>query len=175
MLNACIYLTKKSSIHGKGLITIQLISQGEMIWSPEPDALIVPIEKIQTWHKDKQKSFHDFAFQCSASEFMYCQGIEKYMNHSCDPNSWWSTDLALIAYRDIFPNEEITYDYTTTDILLKYHRNCQCGSKYCRRKIGNNDFLDLAWQRKYKENLPKHVLLAIEKTRGGNRNEYMGI
>jgi len=35
------------------------------------------------------------------------------VNHSCEPNAGFRGDLVLVARRDIGPEEEITWDYST--------------------------------------------------------------
>lgn len=36
---------------------------------------------------------------------------------SCDPNTWFVGDTKMTARRDIEPEEELTYDYATTDTI----------------------------------------------------------
>jgi hypothetical protein len=44
------------------------------------------------------------------------------MNHSCDPNTWFVGDTKMTARRDIEPEEELTYDYATTDTVGAWPR-----------------------------------------------------
>jgi hypothetical protein len=78
------------------------------------------------------------------------------LNHSCDPNLWWSGD-ELVALRNIAAGEEITYDYATdsatesgSDALAAGALlRCNCGSMRCRGLIeaGDRDIPEL--QRRY--------------------------
>lgn len=61
---------------------------------------------------------------------LYMQAPERYMNHSCEPNTHvvGKSDVAL---RDIEPGEEITSDYMD---LETENFVCHCGSENCRSK-----------------------------------------
>ena len=93
------------------------------------------------------------------------------MNHSCDPNTWWADGKSIVARRNIRPGEEVTYDYSTTDVDLVFEMECACGSSNCRGRISNLDYLDPTWREQYGSNLPPHVLTAIEFTRLYNQNK----
>jgi hypothetical protein len=60
--------------------------------------------------------------------------VLNWVNHSCSPNSRLDIncdDPALIAIRDILPNEEITVDYNQTEIQgVKI--KCTCKSENCK-------------------------------------------
>ena len=61
-------------------------------------------------------------------------GELQYLNHSCAPNAHFH-NIWLIASRDIFPYEEITIDYITTENKISHHFECKCGAKICRSRI----------------------------------------
>jgi len=61
------------------------------------------------------------------------------MNHSCDPNTWFVGDTKMTARRDIEPEEELTYDYCTTD-TVDHPWICGCGSDLCRGQILPTDW-----------------------------------
>ncbi|MHC5034292.1 MAG: SET domain-containing protein-lysine N-methyltransferase, partial [Planctomycetota bacterium] len=69
---------------------------------------------------------------------------ERYINHSCDPNSFVRAVLGtryVFARRDIAAGEEITYDYCVDgegDTVW----TCNCGSDRCRHTI-HSDFFHL--------------------------------
>jgi uncharacterized protein len=164
MLNSAIKLAASHVIHGQGLIATKLIPRGEVVWQLDSDEPIIHLTEVKSWPKEKLDEFEWFGFQWGEAEFVYCRGIERFMNHSCDPNTWWKGNQTLVVCRDIQPGEEVTYDYTTADILLDYQMRCHCGSKSCRGVITNKDYLHPDWQKKYGQHLPGHVLKAISKT-----------
>lgn len=72
---------------------------------------------------------------------------ENFVNHSCIPNAKidWE-NLTLVSIRDILPDEEITYDYMTSDWDHEDPFECKCGAKYCRGNLQGAKYLDLAEQ-----------------------------
>lgn len=58
-------------------------------------------------------------------------------NHSCDPNCGIKKNNQLFALRDIYPGEELTYDYSTTVAPTEWKMRCKCGSQICRKFIGD--------------------------------------
>jgi SET domain-containing protein len=61
------------------------------------------------------------------------------INHSCDPNCILDVNtLELRALRDIFPGEEITYDYSVA-IHNGWAIECCCSTPGCRGVIQRRD------------------------------------
>ena len=65
---------------------------------------------------------------CIDGAFFLMQPPERFVNHSCDPNSFVH-DFCDIASRDIAEGEEITSDYDGYGIVSF---RCTCGSKMCK-------------------------------------------
>jgi SET domain-containing protein len=85
------------------------------------------------------------ALQIGPREFLSASGgIDDYVNHSCQPNCGIRDDegrIILVALRPISRNEEISFDYSTTQSGGFWTMECQCGAPGCRTRIG--DFKDL--------------------------------
>jgi hypothetical protein len=85
------------------------------------------------------------ALQIGPREFLTSSGdVDDYVNHSCEPNCGIRNDdhrVVLFALRDIAKDDEITFDYSTTQTGGFWSMLCQCGSAKCRGMIG--DFQDL--------------------------------
>jgi uncharacterized protein len=62
----------------------------------------------------------------------------------------WKGDKMHIALRDIEKDEELTYDYCTSDIFDWGFTNCLCGSENCRKIVGPDDWKREDLQKKYK-------------------------
>lgn len=67
------------------------------------------------------------------------QEPEKFVNHSCDPNTFVK-DFCDVALRDIVEGEEITSDYTDS-LFPNTVMLCNCGSNHCKKVITNIKFL----------------------------------
>jgi len=167
MLHHAITVREDGTIHGKGLVASAPIRSGEVVWTMDDGGRRVPCAEVATWPPEEQEAFHWVAYQCSDSEMAVCEGIERYMNHSCDPNTWWADDRTLVARRGIAAGEEVTYDYATTEIAVEWAMACACGSLHCRGLVTNHDYLDPAWQARYGDHLPSHVLRAIARALAG--------
>lgn len=73
----------------------------------------------------------------------------RFLNHSCQPNAGLVDDIRLIALRQIVPNEEICFDYSTSMLERHWELDCLCGSENCRRVIRDFDLLPTPIQRHY--------------------------
>lgn len=56
----------------------------------------------------------------------------QYVNHSCNPNSFFDTDsFQLIALRDVEVGEELTFFYPSTEWSMAEPFQCICGETRC--------------------------------------------
>lgn len=166
MLHPFIKKTTSSQIEGNGLIATDMIRKGEIVSRLEPNQTYYLIEDVKYWTEEQIEALLVYGYQCD-DKYIVCEsGDEKFMNHSCDPNTWWADSDTMIARRDILPGEEITYDYSTTELVLDFEMECRCGSANCRGVVTNQDYLSPEWQAQYGEHLPKHLLKAIAASKG---------
>ncbi|NDJ85722.1 MAG: SET domain-containing protein [Chloroflexi bacterium] len=168
MLHEAIYLSDKGSIHGQGLFTAIRLAPREVIWQRDPAMKTYKVAEVLGWSQKARDDFFWYAFQCDADTFIFLEGIDRYMNHSCSANTWWLDDNTLIAARPIQAGEEVTYDYATTEISVPYQMMCHCGTVNCRGIVTERDCLDPAWQLRYGDHLPSFVLDTIEMHRGSS-------
>jgi SET domain len=62
--------------------------------------------------------------------------IDDRINHSCEPNlAFLRGDPVLYALRDIAPDEELCFDYSTSISFAGWRLDCRCGSPRCRGLI----------------------------------------
>jgi uncharacterized protein len=142
-----------------------LIRAGEVISTVPPDSPRMPLAEVLSWTPEEQEAYLIHSYQLSETECVSEHDDAKYMNHSCDPNSWWGDDETMIARRDIQAGEEITYDYATTELDVSMDMICHCGSALCRGRITNNDYLLPEWQERFGNHLPTHVRKAIARAK----------
>jgi len=84
------------------------------------------------------------AYQIDDDLYIYPLHPEgRFMNHSCDPNAGLREDRRMVALREIFPGEEVLFDYSTTMSEQHWTMPCRCGASTCRGLIG--DFHELPW------------------------------
>ena len=169
MLHPEIYVSVEQVIQGCGLFSARLIKKGTLIW--KNDESTFPLAEIKLWPAQKQKAFQRYGFQCGIDHFCLPEGASREMNHCCDPNTWWSDSCSLVARRDIQPQEEVTYDYASSEVALALEMTCRCGSDNCRGTITHLDYQLSSWQQQYGTYLPEHTLLAISNHRASIEND----
>lgn len=169
MIHPAIVGSGEDSIHGVCLVATEKILQGEVVWML--DEPMYSWKEIESWSAERRQAFDWYGFQCGVDRYSLPEGLSREMNHSCDPNTWWSGSITLVARRDIGAGEEVTYDYATADVDHEFEMECRCGSLRCRGTISNRDHLDPDWQSRYGTNLPPHVLAAIARARSGAQRE----
>ncbi len=174
MLNEALKVREDSGIEGAGLFADRPIPAGEVLFRIDETKPLIHLYELVDWPPAKRARFFNFANQVGADAWCFRQGNIKFMNHSCDPNAWWAAFGTLTARRDIAEGEEVTYDYSTTDITLSYKMKCLCGSKSCRGIVTNKDYLNPDFRKQYDNRFPEHVLEAIRRAESGEPDKPRG-
>jgi len=167
MLHEAIVL-QESEIQGKGLFATTDIKAGEITWRQDPNQPRYHLDTIRSWPREKQEKFFRLAYQ--VGEEWYHGPVADadfdpadFMNHSCDPNTWFIDDATMVARRDIKKGEEITYDYSTSETAENFVLHCHCGAPDCRRVVAGSDYrLNKSLQEKYGRHVMGHVRKSIE-------------
>ena len=129
---------KETGKYGKGVFSNDYIKSGEtiLIFSGE----IIDLKECLRRVAEGRMS-NDDGFQFDTEKYIVLKSPAIYFNHSCEPNSGFRNDFELFAIKDIFPGEEITYDYSLTvgSNISKdmWSMSCSCGSEKCRKTLGN--------------------------------------
>lgn len=71
-----------------------------------------------------------------------------FVNHSCNPNAGLR-ETTLLALKDIYRDEEITYDYSTTMNEDFWTMRCDCRSPRCRGEVKDFKYLPEHVQERY--------------------------
>ncbi len=151
---------QQSSVHGWGLFATEFIPKGTLVWSEDYDSPRYTFEELVQLP-------HEVSNLCHVAGGIYIMGSGDscYMNHSCNPNAACLGDEALVAIRDIFPGDEVAYDYATSEIdeWLWPDWECRCGAPNCRGVVSVRDCLNPAFQELYKGHLPSWALQYIQE------------
>lgn len=70
-------------------------------------------------------------------------------NHGCDPNAGLDGQIGLRAMRDIAVDEQVRYDYATSDGSPYDEFDCGCGAPSCRGRVTGDDWRRADLQRRY--------------------------
>lgn len=124
---------------GLGLIATDLIPKGSTV--------ILFGGKVMTWNEvlSLDPDMQDIPYQITDDLFFGIElkedlGIGERINHSCNPNCGFTSEMKLIAIKDIFPGEDVTMDYATCTSLDSYRLECRCGEPNCRGFVTGNDW-----------------------------------
>jgi hypothetical protein len=150
-LNKKIELRKHPNFDGSGLFAKEPIKVGEVIWSDNKTYQKVSMKEAESWPRELFKAWTHFAYQVSETEFLGPPIVDgkvgsqvdasNYMNHSCDPACWFDNDFLMTARRDIAQDEEVTFDYCTSELNeTKKLDPCLCGAQNCRKVVTMDDW-----------------------------------
>ncbi|KAI3512315.1 hypothetical protein L1887_19630 [Cichorium endivia] len=139
----------KSGIHALGLYTSMFISQSEMVveYVGEIVGLRVADRRESEYQSGKQLQYKSacYFFRIDKEHIIDATrkgGIARFVNHSCQPNCVAKVitvrgekKVVFFAERDIYPGEEITYDYHFNNEDEAKKILCSCNSSNCRRYL----------------------------------------
>lgn len=163
MLNPRIEV-RGSEIEGRGLFARELIRAGEFIWRKDADERAYSQAEIDALTPEQRKNFYNYSYQTGPDEFYGTPNGSAgddadYMNHSCDPNTWFEADASMTARRDIAAGEEITYDYATSEARPDFVLHCRCSSPLCRKTVRGDDMATRSeLQQRYAGHAMAHTL-----------------
>jgi SET domain-containing protein len=138
----------ESTIQGRGLIAIAPIAAGELI--AIKGGHIISTATLASLPERLRNSEIQIAdgFHLAAVDEAEYEPVMLFLNHSCEPNVGFAGNTALIAMRDISPEEELTTDYALFDDSDET-MPCQCRTPSCRGMISGRDWQRPDLQRKY--------------------------
>lgn len=139
----------KSGIHGLGLYTSQFISRSAMVveYVGEIVGLHVADKRERDYQSGSKLQYKSacYFFRINKENIIDATrkgGIARFVNHSCMPNCVAKVisircekKVVFFAERDIYPGEEITYDYHFNHEDEGKKIPCFCNSKNCKRYL----------------------------------------
>jgi len=125
---------KDTGKYGKGVFATKNIMQGSVIHVLNGETITLKglVHRIVTG----QESIND-PLQVGKRTYIDLDGFSISFNHSCNPNAGIRKRSELFALRPIGGGEEITYDYSVTIAPTVWQMKCNCGSKNCRKVLGD--------------------------------------
>ncbi len=133
---------RNSGVHGRGVYAVAPIEAGERIIEYTGE-LIDWDEAMDRHPHDPAQPHHTFYFHIEDGrviDALFGGNSSRWINHACEPNC--ETDevdgrVYIKALQDLFPGDELFYDYGLTvderyTAKLKKEFACYCGSPDCR-------------------------------------------
>jgi uncharacterized protein len=127
---------------GRGVFARRMIHRGEFILAF--DGPLIDFAETK-----RRGPLECMAIQVGPNRYIDTQPPGVLVNHSCAPNAGIVRDRHLVALRDIFPGEQIQYDYSTTMDEQSFTMNCRCGAPGCRGVVTDFSELPTAAQEYY--------------------------
>lgn len=122
-------LVVESHIHGRGLVAKEDIVKGELVGFIKGPVMYKVNKSLRdTFSHPDWVGFKRNYWTDPLPPF-------KYLNHACAANCGVRGTRSLTAIRNIKAGEEITIDYSTTELDLNWFLDCNCGFKECRKSV----------------------------------------
>jgi len=151
----------KSKIHGKGIFATQDFKKGEFIGFVKG-----AIKHFKPNDTTDSLSYPDW-IGFKKNYWIDPLPPFKFINHSCNANCGIAGTKKVYAVRSIEKGEEMTLDYSITEIEPEWFLKCNCGSKNCRKKVGSILTMPKKIFDTYQPYIPtymkKYYLLSIQK------------
>lgn len=145
-------IIKKSKIHKKGIFSNQDIKIGKVVFT-------VKGKLVHHVVKDKKTSLCGSVWiGMSKHSWVNPDEPARFLNHSCNPNCGIKGKLRIIALKNIKKGEEVTIDYSITEMDKLWYMKCNCGSKNCRKIIRSIQFLPKKVYNKYAPYVPTYFM-----------------
>ncbi len=146
-----------SKIQGKGLFAEKNFKRGDIVF--------IFKGKVVNWEvKDEKSSLYGPNWVgIGKNKWMDVVAPGVYINHSCEPNCGIKGKVSVTAIKNIKKGEEITIDYSITEIDNLWHMTCNCGNKNCRKTIRSIQNLNDKIIRKYTPFIPTYFMNVYNK------------
>jgi uncharacterized protein len=148
---------KKSKIHGEGVFAKKNIKKGEVVF--------IVKGKIIKWDVLDQKTslYGPDWIGIDKNHWIDPKGAGKYLNHSCKPNCGIKGKVCITAIKNINIGEEITIDYSISEIDNLWYMDCTCNSTNCRKKVRSIQFLPKKTYARYHPFIPTYFKKVYNK------------
>lgn len=139
-----------SSIAGKGIFTSKDIKKGQVAF-----VLKGPLVHFAPRNKEEAINLPNIV---GIEKDVYIDPVAPYVyfNHRCEPNLSADEDgVTYIALKDIAANEELTFDYSTSE-HSPWEMECGCGSAKCRKVVKSIENLPPSYFAEYYPYIPPY-------------------
>jgi uncharacterized protein len=168
-----------SLIEGRGLFATEDIEAGTLVAVKGgrivPEKTVRQLTEEGALHGSQQQIGYDrFLVGLTAGE--EDKNLVGY-NHSCDPNAIvriiYDSDISLlIVNRPVKKGEEITADYSVSNVTSAHRFLCNCGAKNCRLVVQPRyDYLHKDFRAAHMDEFPDHMLIFLGNVDNASEEE----
>jgi uncharacterized protein len=164
-------IIKDTKIYGLGVFAGENIDKGEKIKNLSGKR--VAAEEIINKIKKGDEAIDD-PLQIGKRLYIDLDDLSRIFNHSCNPNAAIRKNNELFAIKNIRKGLEITYDYSATIEPTTWRMKCKCGSKNCRKIIGDIATLSTEKINTYQKKgaFQNHILALLKQSKTGNKYSF---
>lgn len=149
---------KNSNTHGKGVFSKKNFKRGDLVF--------ILKGKVVNWSVTNQKEslYGPNWIGLTKHKWLDVSSPGVYLNHSCNPNCGIKGRVKIVALKDVKAGEELTIDYSITEMDRLWYMNCNCREKSCRKKIMSIQFLPKKIYNKYHPYTPTYFSKVYERS-----------
>lgn len=140
-----VYVSNSKVCKGKGLFAKREFKKGDVVYEFEGELIEGDLTNVS----------NPYVLQIDFNLYILPEGEGRYLNHSCDPNCKLVLEnnrLILVAIKDIKEDEELTYNYNTSEFDLGADSfECSCNANNCIKFIKGFKYLNKEQKEKIKE------------------------
>jgi hypothetical protein len=134
-----------SPIQGVGLFSGVHLAAGTILFEIKGERVVHP--EYHPYLADKNPNWMGIGY-CEWI-IMHPNHYGLYINHSCNPNVIVNDKLQVVTFTPVKAHEELTMDYSTTELDPDWIMECDCGEDSCRKTLKSFQFLPRQIQIRY--------------------------
>ena len=138
MLHPDVTLRCVNDVIGYGVFATRLIPAGTITWVQDPLDQVLDSDALRRLGQRYSKIVKKYTWLNRDGNRVLCWDFGRFMNHSCDANTFSPGLEFEIAVRDIKAGEQVTSDYGALNVEAPLP--CACGSPRCRGLVRPEDF-----------------------------------
>lgn len=117
-----------SEERGMGVVATQFIPKGTIVWAFDPLDQVFSPEKVQEMKPYFRNFIDKYTYRDGQGNRVLCWDHARFVNHSYNSNCLSTAYNFELAIRDIFPGEELTYDYGYLNLSEPFYARLEPGS-----------------------------------------------
>lgn len=124
---------------GYGIYATENIPRGTITWVKDQLDRTFTKQELNTLSGANRENLLKYSYRDPKGHYFFCWDLNRFVNHSYEPNSMLTTLGFEIAIRDIRTGDEITNDYGTLNVLEPFQ--CANHPSHSRQYIRPDDLI----------------------------------
>jgi len=157
---------------GFGVFATRTIPRGTITWALDPLDQLLDDEHVADAHR---AMVDKYTYRTATGQRLLAWDLCRYMNHSCEANTFGTSLNLEIAVVDIQPGDQLTSDYAALNLEPEESFDCLCGARRCRRWVADAQFEMLAesWDTRIRDAFERIPI--VEQPLSSLLSDYPGV